>query len=65
MPVPCKNPKYRYSKNKLRLTFCNGKVVEAKSKKQVDLERKYNRKIYKDKKNRYYYITKGKKVYVR
>jgi len=66
MPLPCKNPSYGYTKNKkVRLAFCGNKVVEAKSKKAIDLERKYNRKIQHCKRLiKYYYVTKGKRVYV-
>ena len=36
MPLPCKNPRYRYTKNgKVRLAFCGKKVVEAKKKKDI------------------------------
>jgi len=65
MPIPCKNPKYAYTKNKkTRLAFCGNKVVEAKSKKVIDLERKHKHKIHKGPQGGYYYVTKGKKVYV-
>jgi hypothetical protein len=65
MPVPCKKPRFRYNKKRtVRLTFCGNKVVEAKTKKNVDLERKYNRKVYRGKKGGYYYVTKGRKIYV-
>lgn len=63
MPILCKNPRYRYSKN-VRLTFCNGKVIEAKSKRIVDLERYHKHKIHAGSRGGYYYISKGKKVYV-
>ena len=65
MPVPCNNPNYGYNKKRnVRLTFCKGKVVEAKSKKVIDLERNYGRKIHRGKQGGYYYITKSRKVYV-
>ncbi len=63
MPLPCKNPRYRY-KGKVRLAFCGSKVVEAKSKKIIDLERKYKHKIYRGPDGGLYYLAKGKKVYV-
>ena len=66
MPVKCKNPKYGYTKKRdVRLTFCNGKVVESKRKIIVDFERKYKKTIYTGKKGGYYYIKKGNKIYVR
>ena len=65
MPLPCKNPRYGYTKNKqVRLAFCGNKVVEAKSKKLIDLERKHNRKIHKSVNGKFYYVIKGRKVYV-
>jgi len=65
MPLPCKNPKYGYTKDKkVHLAFCGVKMVEAKSKKVVDLEREHNRKIHKGPNSGYYYVTKGRKVYV-
>ena len=65
MPLPCKNPKYGYTKNKkVRLAFCGNKVVEAKSKKVIDLEKRYKHKIYKGLQGGYYYIMNKKKVYV-
>ena len=65
MPLPCKNPRFVYTKDKkVRLAFCGNKVVEAKSKKVIDLERKYKRKIHKGPEGGYYYMNKGKKVYV-
>jgi len=64
MPIPCKSPKYGYTKNKkVRLTWCGNKVVETKSKKVILLENKTGRKIHSDNKG-YYYNSKGKKVYV-
>ena len=65
MPVPCKNPRYGYTKDKkVRLTWCKNKVVETKSKTTIDLERQYGKRIHKDKKG-YYYNKKGSKVYVK
>jgi len=65
MPVPCKKPKYAYTKNgKTRLTFCKNKVVEAKSKEVILLENKYKRKIYTGPNGGHYYKKDGKKVYV-
>ena len=65
MPVPCKNPKYRYTKNgKVRLTFCGNKVAEAKSKELILLENKYDKKIYTGPRGGYYYKKDGKRVYV-
>lgn len=65
MPLPCKNPKFAYTKNKkVRLAWCGSKVVEAKSKVVIDLERKTGKKIHKDKKG-YYYNKSGRKVYAK
>lgn len=63
MPVPCKNPRYRY-KGKVRLTWCGNRVVEAKTKKHIALERAYKRRIHRGTSGGYYYVSKGKKVYV-
>lgn len=63
MPVPCKKPKYAY-KDEVRLTFCGNKVVEAKSKKVVELERKYTRKVHKGKRGELFIIIKGKRYEV-
>jgi len=66
MPINCKNPRYRYTRNgKTRLAFCGNKVVESKPKKIILFENKYNKKIHVGPKKGYYYVFKGKKVYVK
>lgn len=65
MPAPCKKPRYAYNKKKnVRLTFCGGKVVEAKSAKVVQLERQFKKKINKGKRGGYFFNKYGKRVYV-
>lgn len=58
MPLPCKNPKYRY-KGEVRLAFCNNKIVEVKPKEIILMENKLHKKIFKGKEGGLYY-KKGK-----
>jgi len=47
LPLPCKNPKYRYTKKgDIRLAWCEGKVVEAK--KKSDIVKKKRRRKWKN-----------------
>ena len=64
MAIPCKNPKYAYKNDKTRLTFCGKKVVEAKSKEDILLENKFNRKIHTGPQGGKFYVKNNKRVYV-